>query len=56
MKGGKPVKKFIAMLTVAAVVFASIGCGGEPAKTKDKDAKPSTGADKDKKDKDKAAP
>ncbi|MFO0844594.1 MAG: hypothetical protein U0797_19720 [Gemmataceae bacterium] len=43
-------KKFIAMLTVAAVVFANIGCSSEPAKpAKDKDAKPGAPADKDKK-------
>jgi hypothetical protein len=53
-KGGLSVKKFIAMLTVAAVVFASLGCGGEPAKTKDKD-KDKAPATKDKeKEKDKA--
>jgi hypothetical protein len=53
MKGGKSVKKFIAMLTMAAVVFVSIGCGGETKPAKDKDAKPA----KDKetpKEKDKA--
>jgi hypothetical protein len=54
MKGGKYVKKFIAMLTMAAVVFASIGCGGEAPKAKDKDAKPAKDKEAAPKEKDKA--
>jgi hypothetical protein len=47
MKGGKSVKKFIAMLALAAVVFSSIGCGGEaPKKDAPKPAEKDKGKDK----------
>lgn len=48
-KGGKPVKKFIALLVMFAVLFGSIGCGGDSPAGKDKDkGKGGTPAAKDK--------